>query len=459
MTSRRDEFAASPRLLAVLDAEGVVLRANRSLCHALNRTESDLVGSSPEWNTHFECITLPLPDGMTLLEVNPEAEVVLRDNRRIITEMRSIIENTFEFIGLLTPDGCVLDANRTALAFIGLDTIRPVLGMHFADTPWWEHSDMERSALRDAITRAAEGEFVRFETTHVDAGGGIAYVDFSLKPVRDSADGSVVFLVPEGRDITERKRMEAAMIAARQEAEAANQAKSRFLATVSHELRTPLNAVIGFSEAVLTDTGIPVTVERCIEYLGLIHSAGLHLQALIEDILDVSRIEAGRTELDEDAADLGELIRSAVRLLEHRAGSAGIDLLTTIPADLPRMRLDGRRMRQIILNLAGNALKFTPARGTVTVSAHRLADGVELTVTDTGIGIAPEHQDKVWQAFYQADSSLARRHQGSGLGLAIVNHFVQAHGGSVSLTSAPGKGTRIAVLLPASRVLAEAARA
>ncbi|EME69510.1 Signal transduction histidine kinase [Paramagnetospirillum caucaseum] len=446
-------FANSPRALAVLGPDGNLAHVGDTLCRALGMAEARLAGTRPGWVDGPDCTQTPLPGGQVLVELAPEAEARLRDSLRVNVEMRAIIENTFEFIGLLSPDGRLLDANRTALAFIGLDSIAPVLGAHFAETPWWEHSPDERAMLRDAIGRAAAGEFVRFETTHVDSSGGIAYVDFSLKPVPDH-DGNILFLVPEGRDITQRKRSEAALVSAKQEAEAANRAKSQFLATVSHELRTPLNAVIGFSEAALSGAVGVMDLDRYLEYLDLIHSAGLHLRALIEDILDVSRIEAGRTELDEEEVDLADLIRTVIRLLEHKAAVNAIELPVEIDPALPRMRLDARRMRQILLNLAGNALKFTPALGRVTISAHLRPEGVEMAVTDTGIGIAPEHHAKVWQAFYQADSSLSRRHQGSGLGLAIVRHFVEAHGGTVSLDSIPGQGTRVAVLLPGSCIVA-----
>ncbi|BAE51852.1 sensor histidine kinase [Paramagnetospirillum magneticum] len=445
-------FANSPRALAVLGPDGLLAHVGETLSRALGTAEPRLIGTRPGWVDGPDCTHTPLPGGQTLVELAPEAETRLRDSLRVNVEMRAIIENTFEFIGLLSPDGRLLDANRTALAFIGLDSLAPVLGMHFAETPWWEHSPEERAILRDGISRAAKGEFVRFETTHVDADGGIAYVDFSVKPVPDH-EGNILFLVPEGRDITQRKRAEAALVAAKQEAEAANRAKSQFLATVSHELRTPLNAVIGFSEAILAGATGPASLERCVEYMDLIHSAGQHLRALIEDILDVSRIEAGRTELDEEEADPAELVRAAARLLEHKAVVTGVDFTVVIAPDLPRMRLDPRRIRQVLLNLAGNALKFTPAGGRVGISAEHVPEGLALTVEDTGIGIAPEHHAKVWQAFYQADSSLSRRHQGSGLGLAIVRHFVEAHGGTVSLASEAGKGTRITVLLPASRII------
>ena len=446
-------FANSPRALAILGQDGHLAHVGETLCRALGQAETRLIGTRPGWVDSPDCAHTPLPNGQTLVELAPEAEARLRDSLRVNVEMRAIIEITFEFIGLLSPDGRLLDANRTALAFIGLESIAPVLGVHFAETPWWEHSPEERAMLRDGIKRAAAGEFVRFETTHVDADGGIAYVDFSVKPVPDH-EGNILFLVPEGRDITQRKRAEAALISAKLEAEAANRAKSQFLATVSHELRTPLNAVIGFSEAILASATGPASLDRCVEYLDLIHSAGLHLGALIEDILDVSRIEAGRTELDEEEADPAELIRTTLRLLEHKAASAGVKLIADIAPDLPRMRLDQRRVRQILLNLAGNALKFTPAPGSVTITAAPVPEGIEIKVTDTGIGIAPEHHAKVWQPFYQADSSLARRHQGSGLGLAIVRHFVEAHGGNVSLDSTPGMGTCITVRLPGTSAIA-----
>ncbi|KIM00116.1 Signal transduction histidine kinase [Paramagnetospirillum magnetotacticum MS-1] len=451
--SPRSSFANSPRALAVLGPDGMLCHVGETLCRALGMAEPRLIGTRPGWVDGPDSCHTPLPGNQILVELAPEAEARLRDSLRVNLEMRAIIENTFEFIGLLSPDGRLLDANRTALSFIGLESIEPILGVHFAETPWWEHSPKERAMLKDGITRASAGEFVRFETTHIDAHGGIAYVDFSVKPVPDR-DGNIQFLVPEGRDITQRKRAEAALVSAKQEAEAANRAKSQFLATMSHELRTPLNAVIGFSEAILAGAAGPASLERCVEYMELIHSAGQHLRALIEDILDVSRIEAGRTELDEEDCDPTELVRAAARLLEHKSVVSGVDFTVVIAPGLPRMRLDPRRIRQILLNLAGNALKFTPTGGKVGICATLVPDGLALVVSDTGIGIAPEHHAKIWQAFYQADSSLSRRHQGSGLGLAIVRHFVEAHGGTVSLDSAPGQGTRITVLLPTSRIIA-----
>jgi len=447
-------FQATSQPLAIIDGHGRVTEANPAFCFAVGQSRSALTGREIAGLTlplHLGTRRLALSDGVTLLELHPDQDWRLRESERARAEMRAIIENTFEFIGLLSPEGLLLDANRTAMAFIGYDDVGPFVGMPFADTPWWEHSPVERALLLDAIQRAGRGEFVRFETTHVDAEGRMAYVDFSMKPVRDTS-GAILYLVPEGRDITQRKRAEAEVLAAKLEAEAANRAKSSFLATVSHELRTPLNAIIGFSEAILTNALGPFDAARCIEYLGLINTAGLHLGAVIEDILDVSRIELGQIELASEESDPGDLVRVVAGMIEHKARAGKIALDLVVAESLPRITGDQRRLRQVVLNLVVNAIKFTPPGGSVVLSVAPLSAGLEIAVTDSGIGIPPEDLDKVWQPFYQSDDSLARRHEGSGLGLAIVKYFVEAHGGTVTLDSTLGKGSRVSFILPPERL-------
>jgi PAS domain S-box-containing protein len=381
-------------------------------------------------------------------------ELLEAQRRTVVTErkFRAIFENTFEFIGLLGPDGRVLEINHTALSFIGRTELGDLAGLHFADTPWWEHSTADRAKLIQAISCAADGEFVRYETTHVDLNGGIAYVDFSLRPMRDD-DGEVVFIIPEGRDITVRKRAEAALMSAKLEAEAANRAKNEFLATISHELRTPLNAVIGFSEAILAEAFGPVDAKRYAEYLTLIHSAGLHLRSVIDDILDLARIELGRIDLEETECDPAPIINSIVSLLEHKAAGRDIRLDCTLDADLPTLMVDHRRMRQVVLNLLFNALKFTPPGGSIVIAAEETDDGFEITVTDSGCGIAPDLMARIWQPFQQFDPSIARKNGGAGLGLPIVKHFVEAHGGRITLECPPAGGTVARVLLPPERIV------
>jgi|AGTN01.1.fsa_nt_gi PAS domain S-box/PAS domain S-box len=378
----------------------------------------------------------------------------LVETRRQLEErearFRAIFEHTFEFIGLLDMRGRLIEANAASLSFIG-KRLDEVAGKHFADTPWWSHSPEEQARLRDGIAHAAAGGTVRFETTHVGHDGQGLTVDFSLRPVRD-AGGAVRFIIPEGRDVTYLKRAEQALTEAKLEAEAANHTKSAFLASTSHELRTPLNAVIGFSEAIMAEIFGPVGNPRYGEYIQLIHSAGTHLRGLIEDILDVARIETGDVILKEEDMDLGDMLADVLRLMEHRAEERKVTLDLSLPDDLPRLHADPLRIRQIALNLLSNAVKFTPAHGSVQVTVKVTPSWLRLSVTDTGIGIADEHLDSIWKPFFQADTTLARRFDGTGLGLPIVRHYVEAHGGSVNVQSTPGRGTTFTVLLPLHRL-------
>jgi len=467
----RAAFISSCRPLALLGPDGRLSDANPVFCTLARRELAALIGTVPDWidpwrdgpvilsgpdgnRVEVALALVPLPGGGTLIDLDPWPEARQRATERARREMRAIIENTYEFIGLLSIEGHLLDANRTAMSFIKPVDFETVRGLPFADTPWWSHSPEERALLVDAIQRASQGEFVRFETTHVGGDGQLAYIDFSLKPVTGD-DGTVIYLVPEGRDITQRKRAETDLIAAKLEAESANRAKSNFLATVSHELRTPLNAVIGFSEALLSNALGPVEPERVRDYLRSIHTAGQHLGALIEDILDVSRVELGQIDLAEDEVSIDDLVASVLRLLEHHAIDGSIRLKINLPRDLPRLRADSRRLRQVLLNLVSNAIKFTPAGGSVTIRACSGTDGLRFDVADTGIGIPAEHHGKVWQPFFQSDAQHARPHDGAGLGLAIVKRFVEAMDGRVSLVSAPGQGTCVSVLLPPGRVIAD----
>ncbi|MCR6630980.1 MAG: ATP-binding protein [Magnetospirillum sp.] len=372
----------------------------------------------------------------------------LADSER---RFRAIFDQTYEFIGLLDTEGHLIEANATALAFIdkGLDEIA---GLPFAETPWWTHSPAEQTKLRDGIARAAVGEFVRFETSHAGPNGHAATIDFSLKPAHDD-NGKVIYIIPEGRDITHLKRAEEALMAAKLEAEAANHAKSAFLASVSHELRTPLNAVIGFSETIQHQVFGPLGNARYAEYVGLIHSAGSHLRDIIEDILDVARIEIGEVTLREEDMDLGECLSGLVRMMSLKAEERRVSLTLVAPAELPRLHADPLRIRQVVLNLLSNAVKFTPPQGSVHLSAAVTGDGLEISVTDTGIGIRPEDMDSIWKPFFQADASLSRRFGGTGLGLPIVRHYVEAHGGAVTVDSIPGKGSAFTVRLPAGRLV------
>jgi len=235
---------------------------------------------------------------------------------------------------------------------------------------------------------------------------------------------------------------------ARVRAEGASRAKSQFLANMSHELRTPLNAILGFSELIAARAASP---EKHCEYAGLIHGSGQHLLALINDVLDLAKIEAGKFELRESEIDLVCLLQECAELVRERAARAQTHLSLEIEGPL-LLWADERALKQIVLNLLSNALKFTPAGGNVLLFAESGHGAVRFGVADSGIGIAAEDQERVFRSFGQGRHDVAVNDKGTGLGLPIVMGLAQAHGGTIALDSALGAGTRVTVTLPAARL-------
>jgi signal transduction histidine kinase len=236
--------------------------------------------------------------------------------------------------------------------------------------------------------------------------------------------------------------------------EMANQHKSEFLANMSHELRTPLNAILGFSE-VLNDGIYGELNPKQAEYLRDIHSSGQHLLSLINDILDLSKVEAGRMELLVETFDVPSSIESAVTLVRERAMRQGVTLTLELDKQLNEFTGDERKFKQVLLNLLSNAVKFTPEGGSVFVNAHATDDGLQVTVRDTGVGIAAENQEKIFDAFQQTANSYDGKREGTGLGLTLARQFVAMHGGKMWLESKPGAGSTftfnmVAQLCPAS---------
>ncbi len=241
---------------------------------------------------------------------------------------------------------------------------------------------------------------------------------------------------------------------ARKRAEAANVAKSRFLATMSHELRTPLNAILGFSEVMKCELLGPLENESYKEYAGNIHDSGRHLLHLINEILDLSRIEAGRYELHEEPVRLADVAEDCQRLLKLRAESKGLQIVLEIEDDLPPLWCDERAMRQVLLNLMSNAIKFTPKGGFVYLTVVTTADGGQaMSVRDTGPGIPKDEIPKVLQAFGQGSLAHQTAEGGTGLGLSIVKNLVELHGGTFELLSELRKGTEGIIVLPPTRVM------
>ncbi|MCZ6895035.1 MAG: PAS-domain containing protein [Gammaproteobacteria bacterium] len=265
--------------------------------------------------------------------------------------------------------------------------------------------------------------------------------DLEMAQIRLEEQGSEIVKMAEG------------LVGAKLQADVANRSKSEFLANMSHELRTPLNAIIGFSEVIQSETFGPIGSAKYREYVVDIKDSGIHLLELINDILDLSKIEAGKLELYEEEIEIPRIVRSCITLVKERAQHGGVALEQHVPQDLPVLRADERKLKQILLNLLTNAIKFTPSGGRVVLRVEADAgDWIRLSVTDTGIGIAPDDIVKAMEAFGQIDGAQSRKHRGTGLGLPLTRSLVELHGGTLELESEVDVGTTVTVHLPVKQV-------
>jgi PAS domain S-box-containing protein len=284
--------------------------------------------------------------------------------------------------------------------------------------------------------------------------GALRQILLSAVPVFSHSTGALVGFRGTASDVTELMRREEHLKVAKEMAESESRAKSDFLANMSHELRTPLNAIIGFAEIMQMELLGPVGNEQYLGYVRDIADSARHLLGLINDVLDVSKIEAGKADLIEQEVDLHRAVDSVARLMRERALRAQVELETDVPESLPPLLADDRKVKQILINLLSNAVKFTPAGGRVRVAARLDARGdLVVVVSDTGIGIAPDDIRRVMEPFGQAESDMHRRHDGTGLGLPLTRGLVELHGGAMTLDSAPGTGTTVTVRFPAARVI------
>lgn len=262
------------------------------------------------------------------------------------------------------------------------------------------------------------------------------------------------FMVSTIRDVTERKNMMRKLRRAKQDADSANRAKSSFLANMSHELRNPLNAIIGFSEMIKNQTFGPVGNPKYEEYVGDIHFSARHLLDIINDVLDMSKIEAGKVHLMETEVDVDDVMRSVGRIMQGRAQAAQVALTTDIPAGLPHMKADQRLLRQILINLVSNAVKFSPPGADVHIRARISNDnGLVIEVADRGTGIPEDKLRYVMEPFGQVGDPRSFKGQGTGLGLPLAKAMVELHDGQIALDSREGQGTTVTMSFPPTRVI------
>lgn len=321
----------------------------------------------------------------------------------------------------------------------------------------------DRPAYLTALSDAARGDVasVEFRLRREPVGSergeaDFIWVEMRCRPLdldlgrqdtdRDSSREAEVVAVM--RDVTDRKLFEQALDQARSAAEAADAAKTRFLATMSHELRTPLNAIIGFSEMIAQEQSLMLGAAQRKEYAQLINDSGQHLLSVVNGILDMSKMESGNFEIASEPFAPRASLLHCCNLLALKARENGIDLITDAPQDLPVMTGDPRAFKQIVLNLVANAIKFTERGGQVCVSAAVSGSQLTLRVSDTGVGIAPDDLKRIGAPFFQAGRTYQRRHEGTGLGLSIVKSLVALHLGELTVQSRLGEGTAVTVKLP-----------
>jgi PAS domain S-box-containing protein len=344
----------------------------------------------------------------------------------------------------------------TAAAFFGLSAgALPATTEEFIDTVVHpEDRERLRQCFADLARDKAEEFTLEYRILRRD--GSVAVVS-EIGRRRLAEDGRLQSAFGTIQDVTERKQAEDALRRAQMDAEIANRAKSQFLANVSHELRTPLNAIIGFSEIMNGELMGPLGSAIYKEYAGDIHESGRHLLAIINDILDLSRVEAGQTALNESRIEIQKLVAACLILVRGKAHAGGLTISVESPTAMPAVVGDERLLKQTLLNLLSNAIKFTPKGGAIRIATRATPVGMEIAVMDSGIGMSEREVAKVAKPFVQLENWLVRKYEGTGLGLSIAKAFCELHGGRLEIVSAPGKGTTAIIHLPATR-LAPAAK-
>jgi cell cycle sensor histidine kinase DivJ len=360
---------------------------------------------------------------------------------------RFLADNAMDLITRHSTDGRIRFASPAAQTLLG---IAPEALVGHAPSALVHPDDLK--TMQAAFVEASYfGRAAAAEVRLKRGDGDYVWTEMRCRPAAQS-DGKAADIVAVTRDISERKAQERALIDARDLAEQASRAKSHFLANMSHELRTPLNAIIGFSEVMAHEMFGPLGAPRYNEYANLIHESGGHLLELINGILDMSKIEAGKFELSEEIFDLEEIATQALRFVKLQADRKGVVLKIGVAQPAKTIFADRRAIKQMLVNLITNGVKFTPRGGEVVVRCLRADGAIEIAVSDTGVGIAAKDLERLGRPFEQVDGAHTRSQEGTGLGLALVKALAQMHGGEATIQSTLGVGTTVRLKLPHAAV-------
>jgi len=404
---------------------------------------------------HYRCRTLDLTNGGTAAR-GYFFQPVVQDGCTLaeVSRLKSQLEDLTRLVSdwVWETDR---DLNFSFLSARSLD----ILGRHpqeLLGTSLLALSDTKNPAILHALQGSGRAPFrdLDIDVRHVD--GGLKHLRLSGLPVYDPLSGDFVGLRGTAADVTAIRQRELDLIQSKEAAELANRTKTEFLANMSHELRTPLNAVIGFAEIMESELLGPLGSEQYRTYAEDIRSSAEHLLTLINDILDISKIEAGSHQLYREEVDPKEVLDRVCRLIHDRCLRAGVSLIRNFEGDLPPLFVDERKIKQVLLNLLANAAKYTPEGGQITVTVeHGRGSGFEFVIADNGVGIAEKDMKAAFTPFEQIVNPHNQRHQGTGLGLPLSRGFMLLHGGDLTLDSVVGKGTKAIARLPESCVLHE----
>jgi PAS domain S-box-containing protein len=433
-----------------IDSDQRVMETDTPEYHSVKRTQ--LLDGREMWT---EINKVPLHDAAgkvvgilgTLEDITErkQSEEELRNTRNML---QMIIDNIPQSIFWKDTESAYLGCNETFAHVAGQERPEDMVGKTDYELPW-KPDETEWFRMVDRRVMDTDTPEYRIIEPQLRADGTETWLETNKIPLHDG-DGNVVGILGTFEDITERKRIEADLVLAKDQAEAASRAKSQFLANMSHELRTPMNAVIGFSEILQDQAFGPLNPHQA-KYIGNILNSGRHLLKLINDILDITKIEAGRMTLDLAPVDVAETVEGVQNVIKALSMKKQIAFSVEVEDHMPKIQADSGCLKQILYNLFSNAIKFTPEGGQVRVCARYNDGALDVSVADSGIGISPKDQARIWGEFEQVDSTYARTQQGTGLGLALTRRLVELHGGRIWVESeGVGLGSHFQFSIPAA---------